>query len=155
SWVLWMLTPGVPVLRAPHANGAVRQAGLVLFEHEWTPGDSWAAGDGLGPVFNERSCVACHSQGGVGGGGDARHNVAAFEAHPGPGRPEVQGGVIHTFATSKECCESPNGLHEFFPVVKGGLKIVGGCFVQTLDFDPIKVQNVNPTALFGAGWIDR
>src|SRR5437764_8009817 len=127
SWVMWMLTPGVPVLSAPRAGAEVREAGLVLFEHEWAPGDSWAGGDGLGPVFNERSCVACHSQGGVGGGGDARHNVAAFEAHPAVGRPEVQGGVIHTFAISKECKESVKGLHQFFPIVPGALKLVGSC----------------------------
>jgi mono/diheme cytochrome c family protein len=155
SWMMWMLTPGVPVLRAPHAGAEVRQAGLVLFEHEWTPGDPMARGDGLGPVFNERSCVACHSQGGVGGGGDARHNVAAFEAHPAVGRPDVQGGVIHSFAVAKECRESVKGLHEFFPIVPGGLKLVGSCFIETRDFDPVKVQAVNPTALFGAGWVDR
>jgi CxxC motif-containing protein (DUF1111 family) len=155
SWVIWSLTPGVPVLRAPYAGAEVRQAGLTLFEHEWVAGDILAGGDGLGPVFNERSCVACHFQGGVGGGGDAKHNVASFEAHPGPGRPDVNGGVIHRFAASKECRESPTGLHDFFPVVKGGLKIVGGCFTETRDFDPLHFQNVNPTALFGAGWIDR
>jgi CxxC motif-containing protein (DUF1111 family) len=150
-----MLTPGVPVLGVPQASLEVREAGLVLFEHEWKPGDPMAGGDGLGPVFNERSCVACHSQGGVGGGGDSRHNVASFEVHPGPGRPEVNGGVIHSAAVSKECRESRTGLHHFFPVVPGGLKVVGGCFTETREFDPVRVQNVNPTALFGAGWIDR
>jgi CxxC motif-containing protein (DUF1111 family) len=155
SWILWTQSPGMPVRRAPEASLAVREAGLTLFEHEWKPGDPLAGGDGLGPVFNDRSCVACHSQGGVGGGGDARHNVASFEAHPGPGRPEVNGGVIHRFAVSKECRESRSGLHEFFPVVPGGLKLVGVCFSETRDFDPVRVQNVNPMALFGAGWIDR
>src|SRR5262249_46485487 len=82
-------------------------------------------------------------------------NVAAFEAHPTLGRPDVQGGVIHTFATSKECRESVKGLHQFFPIVPGGLKLVGSCFVETRDFDPVKIQTVNPTALFGAGWGDR
>ncbi len=155
SWLLWILTPGIPVLSGPHASAEVQQAGLALFEHEWQPGDSLASGDGLGPVFNERSCVACHFQGGVGGGGDARHNVASFEARPVPGRPEVQGGVIHSFAVSKDCRENAGDLHDFFPVVKGGLKIVGGCTVEVRDFDPVQVQMVNTTALFGAGWVDR
>jgi mono/diheme cytochrome c family protein len=155
SWLLWILTPGIPVLSGPHASAEVRQAGLVLFEHEWAPGDSLASGDGLGPVFNERSCVACHFQGGMGGGGDAKHNVASFEALPVPDRPEVQGGVVHSFAISQECRESAKGLHDFFPIVPGGLKIVGGCTVETRDFDPVRVQMVNPTALFGAGWVDR
>ncbi|QDT52311.1 Cytochrome c [Caulifigura coniformis] len=32
-------------------------------------------GNGLGPVFNAVSCVACHKQGGVGGSGDLEANV--------------------------------------------------------------------------------
>ena len=119
------------------------------------PGDALAGGDGLGPVFNERSCVACHFQGGVGGGGDAKHNVASFEVHPVPGRPEVMAGVLHSFALSKDCRESRTGLHDFFAVVPGGLKIVGGCRIEIRDFDPVRIHSVNATALFGAGWIDR
>jgi len=126
-----------------------------LFEHEWQPGDSLAGGDGLGPVFNEHSCVACHFQGGVGGGGDFKHNVKSFEVHPVPGRPEVTGGVLHSFAITKDCRESQTGLHDFFAVVPGGLKIVGGCRIETRDFDPVRIHSVNATALFGAGWIDR
>jgi CxxC motif-containing protein (DUF1111 family) len=155
SWLLWIFTPGIPVLSGPHASAEVRQAGLVLFEHDWEPGDTLSSGDGLGPVFNERSCVACHFQGGVGGGGDVKHNVASFEALPAPGRTEVQGGVVHAFATSNDFRETAKGLHDFFPIVPGGLRIVGGCTVETRDFDPVRVQVVNPTALFGAGWVDR
>ncbi|MFI5454104.1 MAG: di-heme oxidoredictase family protein [Isosphaerales bacterium] len=155
SWMLWIQTPGIPVLRAPRASAAVKEAGLTLFEHEWKPGDPLAGGDGLGPVFNERSCVSCHFQGGVGGGGDSTKNVTAFEVHPVPGRPDVKGGVLHRFAISKDCRESQTGLHDFFAVVPGGLKVVGGCFVETRDFDPVRIQSVNTTALFGAGWIDR
>jgi CxxC motif-containing protein (DUF1111 family) len=44
-------------------------AGRVLFERVWT------ASDGLGPFFNERSCVACHALGGVGGAGPNSKNV--------------------------------------------------------------------------------
>ena len=93
--VLWILTPGLPVLRAPRASAEVRAAGLELFEHEWQPHDPLARGDGLGPVFNARSCVECHFQGGAGGGGDNKHNVLAFEAFPTQDRPEVKGGLIH------------------------------------------------------------
>ena len=58
---------------------AMAQAGQKLFVHEWSPRDPWAAGgDGLGPVFNATSCVACHQQGGVGGGGGLDHNVTTF-----------------------------------------------------------------------------
>ena len=155
AWVVWTQTPGMPVRHAPRASAAVKEAGLTLFEHEWKPGDPLAKGDGLGPVFNERSCVACHFQGGVGGGGDTKQNVTAFEIHPVPGRPEVMGGMIHRFALSKDCRESRTGLNDFFAVVPGGVKIVGTCFVETRDFDPVRTQSINPTALYGAGWIDR
>ena len=41
--------------------------GLDLFTHEWQPNDPLChGGDGLGPVYNQTSCVACHGQGGVG-----------------------------------------------------------------------------------------
>ncbi len=36
----------------------------ALFNHNWSVKDPLAGGDGLGPVFNARSCVECHSQGG-------------------------------------------------------------------------------------------
>jgi CxxC motif-containing protein (DUF1111 family) len=50
--------------------------GRRLFEHEWKVKDERSrAGDGLGPVFNDRSCKACHNQGGTGGGGSNEHNV--------------------------------------------------------------------------------
>jgi CxxC motif-containing protein (DUF1111 family) len=154
-WLVWTQLPGIPVLRAPDASVELKAAGLQLFEHEWQPGDPLAGGDGLGPVFNDRSCVACHFQGGAGGGGDSKHNVMAFEALPVEGRQELLAGVIHSNAVSQDCRESPKGLQEFFPVVPGGQKIVGGCTVEIRDFNPIRTEIVNSTALFGAGWIDR
>jgi CxxC motif-containing protein (DUF1111 family) len=155
SWALWMFAPGMPVRHAPDASAQVKHAGLTIFEHEWKQGDSLAKGDGLGPVFNERSCAACHFQGGVGGGGDLAHNVMAFEVHPVPGRTQVCEGIVHAFAISNDCRESRVGLNDFFQIVPGGLKIVGGCTIQIRDFDPVRTESINTTALFGAGWIDR
>ena len=153
--VLWMLTPGLPVLRGPQASAEVRAAGLELFEHEWQPHDPLAGGDGLGPVFNARSCVECHFQGGAGGGGDNKHNVLAFEAFPTQDRPEVKGGLIHRFAVANHFLEGRSELNKFFPIVPGGTRVEGGCQVFTQDFDPVHTETVNSTALFGAGWIDR
>ncbi|MFI5458487.1 MAG: di-heme oxidoredictase family protein [Isosphaerales bacterium] len=60
--------------------------GRELFEREWLPGDSRShGGDGLGPVYNDSSCVACHNQGGSGGGGAASKNVDIITASPGGG----------------------------------------------------------------------
>lgn len=67
-----------------HVAGTAESASLgeALFVHNWARPETWTrpevlgnGGDGLGPVFNEVSCVACHSLGGVGGAGGNEHNV--------------------------------------------------------------------------------
>jgi CxxC motif-containing protein (DUF1111 family) len=48
-------------------------AGRILFERVWA---THGNGSGpLGPLYNERSCAACHSLGGVGGAGPNSKNV--------------------------------------------------------------------------------
>jgi CxxC motif-containing protein (DUF1111 family) len=151
----WAVTPGLPVLWAPRASAEVKARGLALFEHEWQPHDPMAGGDGLGPVFNGRSCVACHFQGGVGGGGNNQHNVVSFELLPTKERPQLKGGLIHAFAVENKYMEKLGTLRSLFPVIPGCVKVEGGCQVLTHDFDPIRTASVNSTALFGAGWVDR
>jgi CxxC motif-containing protein (DUF1111 family) len=57
--------------------------GRELFEREWLPGDARThGGDGLGPVYNDTSCVACHNLGGAGGGGSNSKNVDIITAFP-------------------------------------------------------------------------
>ena len=79
-------------------------------------------GDGLGPVFNDRSCVACHRQGGVGGGGPLDKNVDMLslpsddlelsltqarqlrQLHPGfiSAEPDLNSSIVlHKFALDK------------------------------------------------------
>jgi CxxC motif-containing protein (DUF1111 family) len=73
-----------PVANAVVATSAKAEAkpdGAELFAREWLPNDSRAhGGDGLGPVFNDSSCVACHNQGGTGGAGPASKNVDIITA---------------------------------------------------------------------------
>src|SRR5690349_13447491 len=70
-------------------------AGKTLFTHEWKAKDPLSAsGDGLGPVFNATSCVACHHLGGVGGSGGLEHNVTTFIVQSESGR--IRHGVVHT-----------------------------------------------------------
>jgi CxxC motif-containing protein (DUF1111 family) len=52
--------------------------GQKIFMQTFTASPSGSGGHGLGPVFNESSCVACHNQGGVGGGGDVSKNARSF-----------------------------------------------------------------------------
>ena len=56
---------------------AQEKEGRELFVRDWSRPESKPAtgGDGLGPMYNAVSCVACHEQGGTGGGGDGRKNV--------------------------------------------------------------------------------
>jgi mono/diheme cytochrome c family protein len=153
--VAWAVTPGIPVIWAPRANAEVKAAGRVLFEHEWQPYDPIAKGDGLGPVFNGQSCVACHFQGGVGGGGNNKHNVKSFEALPTLTHPEFQNGLIHAFAVDNKYLADHNKLRKMFPIIPNAVTVQGNCQVFTRDFDPLRTESINSTALFGAGWVDR
>jgi CxxC motif-containing protein (DUF1111 family) len=68
------LAEDAPAKKSPAAKKKVD--GRAIFAREWIPGDQRShGGDGLGPMFNESSCVACHNQGGVGGAGPASKNV--------------------------------------------------------------------------------
>ena len=56
---------------------AVVAAGKALFERQFVAGEPInPGGDGLGPVFNHVSCVACHHQGGGGGSGPVDVNAS-------------------------------------------------------------------------------
>ena len=50
--------------------------GRELFARDWLVGDARShGGDGLGPVYNERSCAGCHHLGGTGGAAAADKNI--------------------------------------------------------------------------------
>ncbi|MEM9589136.1 MAG: hypothetical protein AAGA03_17780, partial [Planctomycetota bacterium] len=49
--------------------------GRHLFERQWPSRDPSLGSDGLGPLYNGRSCVTCHNQSGIGGGGDSKFNA--------------------------------------------------------------------------------
>src|SRR4051812_47973729 len=55
--------------------------GRAIFEREWMPNDARShGGDGLGPVYNDTSCVACHNAGGTGGAGPNSKNIDILSA---------------------------------------------------------------------------
>ena len=148
---LWVWSPGIPILFGPSASAKDIAAGRELFEHEWAPHDPLAHGDGLGPVYNAKSCAACHFQGGLGGGGAVRHNATAFEVTPRPNDPEWRSGTIHNFSTAPALQESLAVVKRVYPVIPGNT-ICPPC--PPPDFDPVRTESVQPTALFGAGWVD-
>ncbi len=157
--VYWnFFSDGLPIIWGPRASAADIAAGRELFEHEWTPNDPLAHGDGLGPVYNARSCAACHFQGGLGGGGGVEHNATSFEVHSRPSDPNFHAGTLHNFSVDPAHRETLRGLRSMFPTIPGRTipPSPGSCSGPTVipDFDPVHTQSVQPTALFGSGWID-
>ena len=140
--------------RGPAPESIAR--GRQLFEHQWVVDDGLArGGDGLGPVFNATSCVACHSQGGVGGGGPNERNVTAFEVIPNRLSSEHHAGVIHSSATSPALKETKEQVRSVYPIVPGGLRVEGNCTVRFDTLDPLIFTQINTPTLFGAGQIDK
>ena len=85
--IFWLGSVALCAAPIDIAQGAEPEAtssavtGAELFQREWVPQDPRShGGDGLGPVFNDSSCVACHNQGGPGGAGPASKNVDIVSA---------------------------------------------------------------------------
>jgi hypothetical protein len=155
--VAYWLSPGLPVMIGPWAWSGQAERGRDLFAHEWTAHDPIAGGDGLGPVFNANSCAKCHFQGGLGGAGDSKGDVRHYIIRETKQNPAAE-GMVHFASVSKQYQESVSLLRSLYPVVKGSstTRRDGHCsYTITIpDFDPVMVENLNATALFGAGWID-
>jgi CxxC motif-containing protein (DUF1111 family) len=158
--------------------------GADLFAREWLPDDSKGArGDGLGPLYNETSCVACHHQGGPGGAGPTSTNVEILSAG---GRASSKGRTAAEFHPGFRTSPSVV-LHRFGsdPMYKAWrLRLLGNehlaDMVESVDTEIQQVQQLvdpiisigsisrrgralrnglvlserNPPALFGAGLID-
>lgn len=104
----------------PELDQSSVQAGKVLFAHEWQPNDPLARGDGLGPVFNAKSCVACHKQPILGGAGGLEHNVTTFIVQNTSGnarKPIARQGVVHTDATVPEYQETLKNVDATLPAI--------------------------------------
>ena len=72
---LAMAATAVPA-RAEDSAWREARRGRELFLRDWRVDDSRChGGDGLGPVYNATSCVACHGLGGPGGAGPKETNV--------------------------------------------------------------------------------
>ncbi|TWU41698.1 Cytochrome c [Rubripirellula tenax] len=132
-------------------------AGRELFLHEWVADDPMCdGGDGLGPVFNAASCVACHSQGGVGGAGGLESNVLAFEADPDSSRAHVVSHVVHKSATRPEYQETEETTGICFPPIRGGARVDGrNGTAELIDIPVLHFEEINSPALFGVGLMDQ
>jgi CxxC motif-containing protein (DUF1111 family) len=88
-----------PVALGDKKARAIAQ-GRELFTHQCVPHDVRSrGGDGLGPVYNERSCLGCHHQGPSGaGGGSAGTNIELIAPTGGSDPPDPQGFISYAFA---------------------------------------------------------
>lgn len=172
---------------APHAfaqDGAI-VSGRELFERVWVPGDTRSqGGDGLGPVFNARSCLDCHNLGGAGGSGGFERNVEVMTPTATPvGGNSGFGGFSYSFRfgdngfepsvgnslqpTPRDVRLDPVALAAIHPSLKSGKSVM----LHALGTDQgyrgwrekvpgihgpitIMVTPRNPTPLFGTGLID-
>ncbi len=78
--------------------------GEALFFKDWVAHDRASPdGDGLGPVYNETSCVACHGLGAPGGAGPANKNVVllTFSSRTGQSPPKGLERIHPGFGTSR------------------------------------------------------
>jgi CxxC motif-containing protein (DUF1111 family) len=150
----WLWSPGLPVIFGPSARASEIAQGRELFEHEWEPKDPLSHGDGLGPVYNAKSCASCHFQGGLGGGGEVAHNATSFEVNSRPGDDQFHFGNLHNFSTIPAQRESLARIKKMYPAIPPQIVGTESCRMTVPGFDPVHTQSVNPTALFGAGWID-
>jgi len=96
---VWAAQPKPQKPGQDRAGPGDARLGRELFSRPWVPGDRRShGGDGLGPVFNERSCVGCHHQGGSGGGGASDKNIELITPVR-EGLPAAQGpGFFYAFS---------------------------------------------------------
>ena len=140
--------------------GSAREEGKRLFARVWEPNDPRAhGGDGLGPVYNERSCVACHAQGGVGGAGPNDKNVEILSASRNGGDFSCEDreklGVIHVdLAAAASVVIHRFGTdpqHEAWRSLWGTIVTDRGFAIGPV---ALRITRRNTPALFGAGLID-
>jgi CxxC motif-containing protein (DUF1111 family) len=137
----------------PAVDSEAARQGRLLFTHQWTPHDSMAQGDGLGPVFNASSCAECHTQGGIGGGGSISKNVTVYgltKPHP---RGLPQSGVLHQKAVQVAFQETLNLVHPSLPR-EPSIPLATLASRSRRAASEVLVSQRNTPALFGDGLID-
>src|ERR1041385_6246684 len=95
--------PQPEVIRDPSlpqdAKGLDFEIGRALFERQWAAApSSTQAADGLGPLFNARGCISCHTGGGRGAALDAAGKVQPallFKLGPHGGMSSVTGDPVY------------------------------------------------------------
>jgi CxxC motif-containing protein (DUF1111 family) len=130
------------------------QAGKELFTRTWAVKDPLCrGGDGLGPVYNATSCVACHKQGGLGGGGDNTHNVTVYVLQQPSG--QFQAGILHAFATRGDYLETLSRFDRDLPnTSRPSLDTIRQFARRQVGLNVLHLSQRNTPALFGSGYIN-
>jgi CxxC motif-containing protein (DUF1111 family) len=162
-----LVLPGLRLLSWAGPRGIAVEAAAVergekLFTHEWKPNDPLTGSDGLGPVFNAKSCVACHGSPSVGGASGTEHNVTMYTILPTRPGEEIKQGVVHAQAVDRKYRETLQKVDPSLPDLsqpkfellsnRGGRPAFG--FTFTIPTNIVLSQRNTP-ALYGAKWIDE
>jgi CxxC motif-containing protein (DUF1111 family) len=152
-----MLTWRTP--RPATVDSDMARAGQTLFVHDWEVKDRLAnGGDGLGPVFNATSCVACHNLPRLGGAGGLDHNVTTFIVQ-NKGEEKPREGVVHAFGISgfqETLHQVHSGLPDQPRLSLDRLTNISGRHCDVLRFQAgVHISQRNTPALFGAKLIDE
>jgi CxxC motif-containing protein (DUF1111 family) len=155
-----------PLSAADATDPSTVAEGKKLFVREWEAGKPASpGGDGLGPMFNARSCAACHKLGGVGGAGPnedsnvrlmtvvpvdpnpselADHKEKLSQVHPSfvPGGKRLQTAfILHRFGTDETYASFEK-------------KVMEGHAAGSPQDWAIRISQRNTPPVFGAGLID-
>lgn len=150
----------------PAADSDAIAEGKKLFLREWEAGKPASpGGDGLGPMYNARSCAACHKLGGIGGAGPnedsnvrlltvvpvgyhpselAEHKATLSKVHPSfvPGGKRLQTAfILHRFGTDDAYASFEK-------------KVMEGHAAGSPEDWAIRISQRNTPPVFGAGLID-
>ncbi len=156
------------------------ELGRQLFLRDWladvpagSPLEVARGGDGLGPLFNATSCVACHRLGGAGGAGPNENDVAMLSLalpfgsdEPAKLAARQQAGLTHpaffrdASVTLHRFGRDEDGSFDRYDRFRQQLKPSFGTFRPTTGTADIGGQRYelsrrNTPALFGLGAIDR
>jgi CxxC motif-containing protein (DUF1111 family) len=180
AWIL-ALAPAVAAGPGDISEETLAQ-GQELFARAWIPRDLRShGGDGLGPVYNERSCLGCHNQGGPGGAAGADKNLeivtGASDAFPGGGAFYAFGmsfgaaGFQYKFTSNPKPLQPPTPNPADLAQIHAGFRDTPSVVLHRYGPDAdyrawrervagphgtifIRSSQRNPTPLFGAGLID-
>jgi CxxC motif-containing protein (DUF1111 family) len=151
---LWQRVRSIPV------DTDMARAGQELFTHEWEANYDklCAEGDGLGPVFNARSCAICHSKPNLGGSGGLEHNVTTFTVRKEGQTPRE--GVLHADSIDGVTAETLYDIDPSLPRLKNPtlaqIVMMRGQEKHCLPRpDPVHLSQRNTPALYGCKLIDE